>query len=186
EIQGTPGEGGEPATPPADGPVFYTDLGRKVYGGGGITPDVVVEAGNLSPYSQFLISRNAHFDFAVDYVRRHEIGADLAADWRPGDEVLAEFREWLAAEGIGTRDEVEEGLAQTDAVADALMRVRSEVFNALWGQDASHRVRAERDTQIQRALELFDRAEDLLARRHALDESDGSRVAAAAAGAAGG
>jgi hypothetical protein len=96
--------------------------------------------------------------------------------------VLAEFREWLLAEGVSTGEEVEEGLAETDAVADALMRVRSEVFNALWGQDASHRVRAEGDAQIRRALELFDRAEDLLARRHALDESDGNQVAAGAGG----
>jgi carboxyl-terminal processing protease len=86
EIQDTPGEGGAPAAPPTGEPVYYTDLGRKVYGGGGITPDVVVEAGDLSPYSQFLISRNAHFDFAVDYVRRHEIDADLPTEWRPGDD----------------------------------------------------------------------------------------------------
>ncbi|HSL81343.1 MAG TPA: S41 family peptidase, partial [Thermoanaerobaculia bacterium] len=76
-IQDTPGEGGGPAAPRSGEPVYYTDLGRKVYGGGGITPDLVVEAGDLSPYSQFLISRNAHFDFAVDYVRRHEIDANL-------------------------------------------------------------------------------------------------------------
>jgi carboxyl-terminal processing protease len=183
EIQDTPGEGGEgPSAPSGDEPVYYTDLGRKVYGGGGITPDVMVELGELSPYSQFLISRNAHFDFAVDYVRRHGIDDDLPTDWTPGDEVLAEFQEWLVAEGVSTGEEVEEGLAETDAVADALMRVRSEVFNALWGQDASHRVRAEGDAQIRRALELFDRAEDLLARRHALDESDGNQVAAGAGG----
>jgi hypothetical protein len=54
------------------------------------------------------------------------------------------------------------------------------VFNALWGQDASHRVRAAGDAQIQRGLELFDRARDLLARRRARDESDGSQVAGTA------
>ena len=34
--------------------VFHTDLGRKVYGGGGITPDVMVKDEELSPFEQFL------------------------------------------------------------------------------------------------------------------------------------
>ncbi len=179
EEDGPSGSSGRATAP--DDPVYYTDLGREVYGGGGITPDVIVEPEELSPYSQFLISRNAHFDFAVDYVRRHELEPDLSPEWHPGDEALAEFREWLVAEEISTTEEIEEGLAEADAREDALMRIRSEVFNALWGQDASHRVRAEGDAQIQRALALFDRAGELLARRHSLDESDGSRVAASGA-----
>ena len=165
---------------PSDQPTYYTDLGRKVFGGGGITPDVVVEPEELTPYSQFLISRNAHFDFAVDYVRRHEVRAsETPPEWRPDDAVLEEFRQWLAAEELSTPEEVAEGFAAEGAGADALMRIRSEVFNALWGQDASHRVRAEGDAQIQRGLELFDRAQDLLARRRALDETDGNQVAGA-------
>ena len=165
---------------PSDEPAYYTDLGRKVYGGGGITPDVVVAPEELSPYSQFLISRNAHFDFAVDYVRRHGVrSGELSREWRPDEPVLGEFRDWLIAEELSTPEEVAEGFAVEGAGGDALMRIRSEVFNALWGQDASHRVRAEGDAQIQRALELFDRAGDLLARRRALGEADGSQVAGA-------
>jgi carboxyl-terminal processing protease len=166
---------------PSDEPAYYTDLGRKVYGGGGITPDVVVAPEELSPYSQFLISRNAHFDFAVDYVRRHQVkAAELSPEWRPDGTVLDEFRAWIAAEGMSPPEEVTEGLAADAAGADALMRIRSEVFNALWGQDASHRVRAEGDAQIQRGLELFDRARDLRARRNGLDEADGDQVAGTA------
>jgi carboxyl-terminal processing protease len=164
-------------------PVFYTDLGRKVYGGGGITPDVVVEPEELSPYSQFLISRSAHFDFAVDYVRRHGLNpAETPTDWQPDPQaVLGELRDWLVAEELSTPEEVEEGFADASARADAVLRIRAEVFNALWGQDASHRVRAAGDAQIQRALVLFDRAGDLLARRHGLDETAGSQVAEHAA-----
>jgi carboxyl-terminal processing protease len=172
-----PGEGDAGA----DEPVYYTDLGRKVFGGGGITPDVVVEPEALSPYSQFLISRNAHFDFAVDYVRRHEVrAAELDPEWQPDETVRDEFRDWLVAEAMSTTEEVAEAFTDPATVDDALMRIRSEVFNALWGQDASHRVRAAGDAQIQRGLELFDRARDLLARRRARDESDRSQVAGTA------
>lgn len=166
----------------AQEPVFYTDLGRKVYGGGGITPDVLVEPEELSPYSQFLISRSAHFDFAVDYVRRHGLSpSKTTPDWQPdADAMLAEFRDWLVAEELSTPEEVEEGFAEPSTREDALLRIRSEIFNALWGQDASHRVRAAGDAQIQRALALFDEAGNLLARRHSLDDTAGSQVAAKA------
>lgn len=177
---------GDAAASAHDGPVFYTDLGREVYGGGGIAPDVVVEPQELTSYSQFLVSRNAHFDFAVDWVRRNGVEASSwDAEWRPGDEVLAKFGDWLVRQEISTREEVEEGLAEPGTVDDALMRIRAEVFNALWGQDASHRVRAEGDAQIQHALGLFDRAEDLLARRRAVDNAEGNRIATKAAGDAG-
>ncbi len=165
---------GEGGTAKPKGTVYHTDLGRDVYGGGGITPDVVVEASELSPYSQFLISRNAHFDFAVDYVRRHHVES---RDWHPDQEVLDEFKAWLVSEGLSTREEIQEGFAEPGTEDDALMRIRSEVFNALWGQDASHRVRAESDVQIQRALELFDQADKLLAQRDALGSTAGQKVA---------
>ncbi len=170
--------GGSSGKDGAKGPVYHTDLGRDVYGGGGITPDVMVEAGELSPYSQFLISRNAHFDFAVDYVRRHKV---TSQDWHPDDAVLQEFKDWLVSEKISTAKEIEEGFAEKGTTDDVLMRIRSEVFNAIWGQDASHRVRAEKDVQIQRAIELFSRAGKLLAQRDALKNTKGEKVAEKAA-----
>jgi len=135
---------------------------------------VVVEAGELSPYSQFLISRNAHFDFAVDYVRRHKV---TSQSWHPDEAVLQEFKDWLVSEKISTPKEIEEGFAEKGTTDDVLMRIRSEVFNAIWGQDASHRVRAEKDVQIQRALQLFNRAGKLLAERDALKSTEGERMA---------
>lgn len=167
--------------PAVQEPIFYTDLGRKVFGGGGITPDVVVEPEELPAYSQFLISRSAHFEFAVDFVRRHGLSADeTTPDWQPdADALIAEFSDWLVAEELSTEEEVEEAFAEPENRSDAVLRVHSEVFNALWGQDASHRVRSAGDAQIQRALELFDRADELLARRHDLDETGGNRVAEA-------
>jgi carboxyl-terminal processing protease len=154
-------------SPAHDGPVYYTDLGRKVYGGGGITPDVIVEAEELTPYSQFLISRNAHFDFAVDYTRRHDV---QSKDWTPGPEVLDQFEKWLVSEELSTEDEVAEAFENPDTRADALLRIRAEVFNAKWGQDASHRVRAQGDHQIQRALDLFDEANKLLVQRQSVGQ----------------
>src|SRR6202035_1064628 len=56
-----------------DSQVFKTDLGRKVYGGGGISPDVVVADEKLSTSEQFLRARNAFANFAIDYQRRNPV-----------------------------------------------------------------------------------------------------------------
>ena len=166
-------EGEAEADDPREGePVFHTDLGRPVYGGGGITPDVLVDDREYSRFTQLLVSRNAHFDFAVDLVRRM---GEVPPEWQPSDKTLDELAAWLESEEIATAQEAAEGLADPDNARDAAMRIRSEVMNALYGQDASHRVRSAGDVQIQRALELFDEAEDLLARRQAIEA--GARVA---------
>ena len=59
---------------------YLTDLGREVYGGGGITPDVKVEPSDVSTFAQFLLSRNALFDFAVEWANNHPIEE---ATWEP-------------------------------------------------------------------------------------------------------
>ena len=81
-----PVEGAAPRPP--DSEAFATDLGRAVYGGGGITPDVVAEPVEIAPYLQFLLARAAFFNFGVDYARRHP---EVDREWRPGPEIVDEF-----------------------------------------------------------------------------------------------
>jgi carboxyl-terminal processing protease len=154
---------------PSHGPaaaVFRTDLGREVFGGGGITPDVLVENPELTPFDQLLLARNAFLNFGVDYSNGHPIAGP---EWRPGPELLAEFKAWLVKEGIATEAEAAAGLA-TDGNGDYARRMLAgEILNARFGPVAQHRALAEGDQQIQRALALFEQAGELLARREALD-----------------
>ena len=60
------------------GEVFATDLGRKVYGGGGITPDVPSTLDSAPDFIQFLRARAAFLNFAVDYLRTTPV---KAKDW---------------------------------------------------------------------------------------------------------
>ena len=56
-----------------EAPVFHTDLGREVYGGGGITPDRNLEPlRQLNTIERALRSTNVFFEFADDYLLRHE------------------------------------------------------------------------------------------------------------------
>jgi len=160
----------------ADGDkVYKTDLGRKVYGGGGITPDVVVEDDKLSASEQFLLARNAFANFAVDYNRTHPIKSE---DWKAGPEVLAAFHDWLIHESIATREEVDDALKAAETRDYSLLQIRAEMVNLAFGREAWHRVASQGDKQLSNALGQFDRAAALLSQRRELDRGGAQRAAA--------
>jgi carboxyl-terminal processing protease len=152
----------EPPTVEAEGPSFETDLGRAVFGGGGITPDVEVELPETSLALQRLFLRNTFFDFAVELFDRSEV-KDL--DWQPPEDLVEQFKEWLEREEIFPAEEIAEMFEEPEVVDRSRRQIHADVMTAAFGTEASHRVLAQGDVQIQRALELFDRANTLLAER---------------------
>ena len=162
----------QPALPPnapkSDEPVYHTDLGRKVYGGGGITPDVIVKARESHETLQFLTARNAFFKFGVVYAGQHKVAN---RDWKPGPEVLDEFEKWLSDQGIGDPDDIRKAFSDEETRTDTLNRIRAEVFNSTFGNDAWYQVLAENDNQIQAALAQFDQARTLLVARHQMGKN---------------
>lgn len=163
-----------PAPHAPDEKAFLTDLGREVYGGGGITPDVLIDLDEVSPFLQLLHVRSAFFDFAVEYSNEHPVESE---SWRPGPEILDRFRAWLVEHELGTKEKIEEQLADKDTSEYVQRQIRAEVFNAAFGQDAWHRALAEGDRQIQRGLQLFTRAGELLANRRNLQQEIDRRAA---------
>ncbi|MEA2603792.1 MAG: carboxyl-terminal processing protease [Acidobacteriota bacterium] len=145
--------------------VFHTDLNRTVYGGGGITPDVIVKEEEQSPFEQFLLSRNAYLNFAVDYASRNKV----TKDWNPDqNKVIDEFGRWLVKEKLTTQEELDKNLTQKDIRDYSMLQIRAEIANSTSGQEARHRVLAGGDKQLQQALGLFDRASTMLAQRREL------------------
>lgn len=156
---------------------FTTDLGRKVYGGGGITPDVMVDLPNGPPTLQFLYAHNTFFDFAVDYQSRRAAQIrDIG--WEPPPNLLDEFRDWLVKEEVATREEVDEMFKDGELADFARRQIHSDVFTAAFGTEAAHRVLARGDGQIQAALKLFGDAATLLAERDGERARRAERLAA--------
>jgi carboxyl-terminal processing protease len=160
-----------------DSQVFKTDLGRKVYGGGGITPDVVVADEKLSASEQFLRARNAFANFAIDYNRRNPV---KALDWKPGPEVIQTFHDWLIHEKIATPDEVKDALQSQETRDYSATEIRAEIMNIAFGQEARHRASTTEDKQLKAALGEFDHAAALLSQRRELDHVAAQRAAGAA------
>lgn len=104
---------------------YQTRNGRTVFGGGGITPDIVVESEEL-PYLVQHLQRGRHFfDFVVDYVGSEARASEefrMEVDHR----MLEAFREFvpdsILAENHGLRE---------------LQDLRNQAFAAGWGESAN-------------------------------------------------
>ncbi len=154
------------------GPEFLTDLGRTVYGGGGITPDFEVEPLEIDPFLQYLHSRNAFFRFATEWANTHDA---VEEEWEPEQEVYGEFVGWARENELIGDDEGEaEQLDNADNREYALRQIQAEVLSAAYGLGARHRVLIRGDQQVIRALELFHEAGELLLARDRM-ERDGER-----------
>ena len=94
---------------------------------------------------------------------------EITREWRPGPEVLDAFRDFVVAKKIETAENLATGFEVEAHRAYALRQIRAEVFTSRFGIEAAHQAQAEGDVQIQTALTLFPRAEELLAERQKLD-----------------
>jgi carboxyl-terminal processing protease len=151
-------ESGANEIPLKDRKQFKTDTGRVVYGGGGITPDVVVKQPTLSRTTQILEVRSAIFNYAVDYYAKHpELTKDIAVT----PAMVEEFARFAADKDVATIDEIRTTLAKPVDRKYIERALKAEIVAAKYGFDASYPFRLQGDTQIERALELFPDAQKL-------------------------
>ena len=147
---------------PEERPVFYTDLGREVFGGGGVTPDYVVELSRPPDLIWRLQTRSAFHRFPFEAGNREDI---QSTDWQVPAEYLEQFWAWVLEEEFATAEELGEALEDPEIERYARVRLRYEIFNTAFGLTEGFKAGAELDNQLARALELLDEAEDLLDER---------------------
>ncbi len=154
-------------------PVFYTDLGREVFGGGGVTPDYVVEQDEPPALIWRLQARSGFHGFPFEAGNLEDVES---TDWQVSDEYLQRFWEWVVEEEFATAEEVEEALEDPEVERYARVRLRYEIFNTRFGLTEGFKAGAELDNQLARAVELLDEAEDLLDQRMELDRQGRTRT----------
>ncbi len=95
---------------------FKTKAGRVVYDGGGVLPDVVVEAQTPSPVALSLTNKGLIFDYAVKY--RHEHASiKPAREFRLTDAEYSDFAKWLGDKEYDYTTQVEKDLGTLEASA---------------------------------------------------------------------
>jgi carboxyl-terminal processing protease len=137
------------------GQPFYTDAGRTVYAAGGITPDVMVKNNFDSKLLTQLLARNTFFNFAVQYLTRHP---EVKEDFAITPAIRDEFFRFVETSNFETAENLKKQWSE-DPHRDLVdLALRTEMVNARFGLESGWRVRASGDTQVQKALTLFDEA----------------------------
>lgn len=73
---------------------YRTKNGRKVYDGGGITPDIKIEYKEYARITQELVLQDVTFSFVNDYALRHPKMIQIQ-DFTLSDEIYEEFKQYL-------------------------------------------------------------------------------------------
>lgn len=90
---------------------FKTTNGRTVYDGGGIEPDVKIQPIEAHPLTQVLFEKGFIFDFATQYVYKHQQPAD-ARNFNLSDEDYQQFITWMKDKNYSYKSYLEFGLQQ--------------------------------------------------------------------------
>lgn len=142
-------------------PKFTTPGGRTVYGGGGITPDVLVSSPRLTALEIELEQEGVFFEAATRLAEsvggRYQSFDDYLSDFVPGEPEMRALGEELekAEIALGAEDWATEG-------EYARRRLKAEIAGHLFGREAAYRVDLVADDQVQQALERFPEASRLL------------------------
>jgi carboxyl-terminal processing protease len=137
----------------AERPVFRSDAGRPVFGGGGITPDVLVQSDTLAGAELALMRDLAPRGALVNEVLQ-EMAVDYGPVVRPDARSDAAWRDELyrRLERRGMRLDREKYRAGSPLV-DRLLEDR--VMEFAYGDSAAFRRGLPRDRQVQSALEVL-------------------------------
>jgi carboxyl-terminal processing protease len=150
--------------PPKKDDIKHSDIGRVVYGGGGITPDYVVEEPKANDFQTMLAAKFAVYTFVKAYMEKNP-NVDQA--FQVTDALVDQFKQHLTKRGI----EFTEKDFQDNK--DFIKRsIKYEVFYDRYGVSDAGKVLLEGDPQVTKALDLIPEAKDLAtkARRQLADK----------------
>ncbi len=133
-----------------------TDLGRQVYGGGGIAPDVELPELRRTEFQRGFQMRRAFEGYAQRYCLAEE---DLRSGWQPGRADFDAFEAYLTERTIPyTRQEL---AAEASWVNREL---KKHIYIACFDIDKGLRAEAELDPAVRQAVDLLPEAAQLLDR----------------------
>jgi carboxyl-terminal processing protease len=157
--------------PPVKPEVKLTDSGRQVYGGGGITPDIVTAAPKPDDFQQLLFRRGVFYPVqqGVGDFTRFYLGEkpDVTKDFVVTDQVIQELRKYLDKQKIKYTDQdIQANLSWLK------WQIKREVFTSYFGLNDGYKVELQDDPQLEKAVEampqaraLYQNAEKILAER---------------------
>ena len=139
-------------------PVYRTDSGRRVLGGGGITPDLVVrdtltrveQALSRAVSDDVALFRNVMYEYALEYAREHP---GLEPGFPVTESMVEAFRMQLADEGLEIDRDTFHG-------ASSLLteQLANEISVAAFSREEGWKRLTEDDLEVRTAVELLTTA----------------------------
>ena len=142
--------------------VYYTNSGREVYGGGGITPDFQVKAKKINEFQLRLTSKGMIFSFIRTYNANHQT---VDHNFQATPEILKQFQTYLTSQKLSYEES-----DFTKNLEFIKFQMRYEYLLSRVGQAEAHKVYLENDPQFAKALEVLPEAKALIS--HDPDDAD--------------
>lgn len=134
--------------------IYHTTKGRVVYGGGGIAPDIDISSDLLTNMGVELRRKNVFFNFAVDYMIKHDRTVDKSFNV---DNAL--FEQFL---DYAKKQDVKFTSADVDSTASFIRNsLASEIVSKQHGELEGYKITIKMDSQLQKAVELFNKYKSL-------------------------
>ncbi len=106
---------------------FKTRNGRKVEDGGGVLPEIEIEAVQANPLTTALLNNNVIFDYATDYYYKNQLSDINNFKFTTAD--FQDFKTFVAQSGFSFETKTEK------AIKEAMSNKEDAIFNSAVAQD---------------------------------------------------
>lgn len=146
-------------------PIFKTNKGRTVYGGGGITPDYIIKNERITNYTSNLLRKNVFYQFILNYLEKN--GNELSSTYNTdlvkfvkefqfSNAELKNFTLFASSKEVTFNEEE----YKTDKSYIAT-RLKAQLARNFWKNEGWYSVMLITDNQIEKAMGLFDEAKQI-------------------------
>ena len=141
--------------------IFNTTTGRKVYGGGGIIPDIFVPADTMgvSQYYREVVNKGLIQEYALGYVTTHRASLKKMKDYKEllrvlpaSDQIINDFVRFAANKGVPARWQE---IHQSQDIITTL--VKAFIARDILGQSAFYPILNRIDTTIDAAIKALNK-----------------------------
>ena len=146
--------------------VFETPLKRKVYGGGGVLPDVFVPLDSQYTH-RFLVEvirHNLFREFAMAYKNKHSTELDLLKKRADARSLLLHPEAWSEFVGMTYKQNIEWPYSKQNIATEQFIMhlLKAYVAQLVWGDNGFYQVLSQKDPMINKALHHLNDAQKLL------------------------
>jgi carboxyl-terminal processing protease len=133
-----------------------TDSGRKVYGGGGITPDEKYPSPHYTAFQRRLAPITfVFFHFGDQYFAGKK--PSLPAGWQPDEDVLQRFKTYVKAQNVEFTED--EWNANKEWIRG---QIRYELYFRAFDKNTADRAQWQDDPEVKKAIENLPKGQSLL------------------------